>query len=102
MTEVAISSRHNPRFKSAVSLREARHRRASGRLLVDGAREIGRALDAGLEVSEAWVAPDLLRTESEINAVRRSVDLWDNGLVFLVLLLCAGLEWFVRRRNHLT
>jgi TrmH family RNA methyltransferase len=64
VSEVAISSRHNPRFKAAVSLREARHRRTAGRLLVDGAREIGRALDAGLEVPEAWVAPELLRSEA--------------------------------------
>ncbi len=37
-----LSSSHNPRFKAALALREARERRATGRILVDGGREIGR------------------------------------------------------------
>ncbi len=53
----AISSRHNPRFRAALDLRDARRRRAAGRLLIDGVREIGRALDAGLPVMEAWLDP---------------------------------------------
>ncbi len=62
MTEgPAVSSRQNPRFKAALALRESRHRRARGRLLVDGAREIGQALDAGLGIVEAWIAPELVR-----------------------------------------
>ena len=52
-----ISSRHNPRFRAALDLRDARRRRAAGRLLIDGIREIGRALDAGLPVMEAWLDP---------------------------------------------
>ncbi len=59
-----VSSRHNPRFKAALALRDARERRASGQLLVDGSREIGRALDAGLEVREAWIAIDRVRSEA--------------------------------------
>jgi TrmH family RNA methyltransferase len=55
-----IASRHNPRFKAALALREARERRERERLLIDGVREIGRALDAGVRVTEAWVAPDVL------------------------------------------
>jgi TrmH family RNA methyltransferase len=63
MTESGmISSRQNPRFKAALALRDSRDRHAQRRLLVDGAREIGRALDAGLTVSEAWVAPGRLRS----------------------------------------
>ena len=60
----AISSRQNPRFKRALGLREARERREQGRFLVDGAREIGRALDAGLALVEAWLAPDRLSDEA--------------------------------------
>ena len=59
-----ISSRHNPRFKAALALRDAHERRARGQLLVDGSREIGRALDAGLEVREAWIAIDRVRSEA--------------------------------------
>jgi RNA methyltransferase, TrmH family len=51
-----ISSRHNPRFREALALREARTRRERGLLLVDGAREIERALAAGARIEEAWVA----------------------------------------------
>jgi TrmH family RNA methyltransferase len=56
----AISSRHNPRFRDALALRDARDRRRLGRLLVDGAREVRRALEAGVTVREAWVAAERL------------------------------------------
>jgi RNA methyltransferase, TrmH family len=63
MTEShAVSSRQNPRFRSALALRESRERRSRGRLLVDGAREIGRAMDAGVDLLEAWIAPELVRS----------------------------------------
>jgi RNA methyltransferase, TrmH family len=58
----AISSRHNPRFKAVLGLRDPRDRRSHGRLLVDGAREIGRALDSGADLVEAWVAPERVRS----------------------------------------
>jgi TrmH family RNA methyltransferase len=58
-----ITSRQNPRFKVALALREARERRTQKRLLVDGAREIDRALQAGVPVVEAWVATERIRSE---------------------------------------
>jgi TrmH family RNA methyltransferase len=61
--DMVVSSRHNPRFRGALALRDTRERREQGRLLVDGAREIGRALDAGLVPLEAWVAPDRVRSD---------------------------------------
>lgn len=63
-TEPDVSSRQNPRFKAAVALRDARERRAQGRILVDGAREIGRALDAGASVVESWIAPKRIRSDA--------------------------------------
>jgi len=62
MREPDVSSRQNPRFKAALALRDARERRARGHILVDGAREIGRALDAGVPLVEAWVATERVRT----------------------------------------
>jgi TrmH family RNA methyltransferase len=62
--EPDVSSRQNPRFKAALALRDARERRARGRLLVDGAREIGRALAAGVVLVETWLAPDRVRSEA--------------------------------------
>jgi RNA methyltransferase, TrmH family len=63
-SEPDVSSRQNPRFKAALELRDARERRARRRILVDGAREIGRALDAGAVVVEAWVAPERIRSDA--------------------------------------
>ena len=56
MTERQIlSSTANPRVKAAAALRERRERQRTGLTLVDGARELRRALDAGVEVVEAFV-----------------------------------------------
>ena len=63
-SEPDVSSRQNPRFKAALALRDPRERRARRRILVDGAREIGRALDAGVPLVEAWVAPERVRSEA--------------------------------------
>jgi len=62
--ETDVSSRQNPRFKLVLALRDARERRARGHILVDGAREIGRALDARVPATEAWVATERLRSDS--------------------------------------
>lgn len=51
-----VTSAANPRIRAALALRERRGRSESGRLLVDGTRELQRALDAGLVVREAFVA----------------------------------------------
>jgi TrmH family RNA methyltransferase len=59
MFEKIITSIHNPRVKDAVRLRTARHRGKQARILIDGAREIGRALGAGVCVVEAFVCPSL-------------------------------------------
>jgi TrmH family RNA methyltransferase len=64
-----ISSRHNPRFRDALALRESRERRRRGWLLVDGAREIRRALEAGVHLREAWVAPERLDPEGHAAAL---------------------------------
>jgi len=63
-----ITSLTNPRVKAAVRLRDRAEREATGLTIVDGAREIGRALDAGVKVRSAFVARELLRT-AEASAV---------------------------------
>jgi TrmH family RNA methyltransferase len=62
--EPDVSSRQNPRFKAALALRDTRERRTQGRILVDGAREIGRALNEGAVVVEAWIAPGRIRSDA--------------------------------------
>ena len=52
-----LTSTANPRFRAAASLRDRRERARHGRLLVDGVREVARALDAGVALVEVFVAP---------------------------------------------
>jgi len=51
-----LTSAANPRLRAAAALRDRRDRVRTGRLLVDGAREVARALDAGMTLVEAFVA----------------------------------------------
>jgi TrmH family RNA methyltransferase len=62
MTSPSITSLTNPRVKAAVRLRDRAERDATGLTIVDGAREILRALDAGVQVEQAFVAPELLHS----------------------------------------
>lgn len=51
---LAISSTSNPRLKGAVALRERKERERTGHILVEGLREVRRALEAGLVPLEVW------------------------------------------------
>lgn len=67
-----ITSLQNPRVKEAVRLREARARRKTGRFLIEGAREVRRAISAGVEAAEAFVCPDLCVTDERQEAAERA------------------------------
>lgn len=54
----AITSAANPRLRAALELRNRKGRDAVRRLLVDGVRETGRALDLGCAVVEAFVSAE--------------------------------------------
>ncbi|MGH2474081.1 MAG: TrmH family RNA methyltransferase [Candidatus Limnocylindrales bacterium] len=56
----ALASPSNPRIKSAARLRDRRDREATGLTLVDGARELRRALDHAIEIVEVFVCEPLL------------------------------------------
>ena len=57
-----ISSPANPRVRTAAALRDRRHRERTGRILIDGARELLRALDAGAELETLFVTEPLCRS----------------------------------------
>jgi TrmH family RNA methyltransferase len=59
----SITSAQNPRVKDAVRLRERRHRRLTGRIVIDGAREIARAIAAGVKLRELFVCEELCRSD---------------------------------------
>ncbi|MCU0708417.1 MAG: hypothetical protein MUF23_09010 [Pirellula sp.] len=50
-----ITSPNNPRLKRAMSLREAKHRKREGLILIDGPGLIDRALMAGIDCQELYV-----------------------------------------------
>ncbi len=54
-----ITSRQNPRIKDAAQLRTSRARQRQGRFLIDGVREISRAIAAGVRCVEAFVCDEL-------------------------------------------
>lgn len=55
-----LTSVANPRVKAATALRDRGQRDRTGLTLIDGARELRRALDAGVAVVEAFVCEPLL------------------------------------------
>ena len=59
-TPPVLTSFANPRVKAARALRDRRERDRTGLTLIDGAREVRRALDAGVEIVEAFVCDPLL------------------------------------------
>ncbi len=58
-----IASVHNPRVKQAIRLRDHRQRRKEQLILIDGARELARAITAGVALREVFVCPELCRSE---------------------------------------
>jgi TrmH family RNA methyltransferase len=57
--------------KAAVRLRDRRERETTGLTIVDGSRELGRAIDAGIEIDEAFVCEVLVRTPQTRDVVGR-------------------------------
>ncbi|MGA2254093.1 MAG: RNA methyltransferase [Thermoguttaceae bacterium] len=58
-----ITSMHNPHVKQAVRLRNHRQRRREQLILIDGARELARAIAAGVGLREVFVCAALCRSE---------------------------------------
>ena len=58
-----LTSTGNPRVKAVAKLRDRRERDRTGLTIVDGAREVRRALEAGATVDEAFVCTALLQGE---------------------------------------
>jgi len=66
-----LTSTANARVKAAVALRDRRTRDQTGLTLVDGARELRRALDGGVTVEEAFVEDAALAGEDARVALDR-------------------------------
>jgi RNA methyltransferase, TrmH family len=66
-----ISSLQNPRIKNAVRLRQQRDRTRQGLILIDGTREISRALDAQVAWSEIFVCQPLCQSSASRELLSR-------------------------------
>ncbi len=62
---IRVTSVQNPRVKQAVRLRERAHREAEGLLLIEGYREVRRALDNGIRPVVFFSCPELFLGENE-------------------------------------
>jgi len=60
-----ITSLQNPRIKQLVRLRERRARDEAGLFLIEGYREIRRALDKGIRPAEMYFSPEWFLGENE-------------------------------------
>ncbi len=71
MDERPISSLHNPRVRAAAALRDRRARDEAGLTLIDGIRELARALSGGAQIDELFVSEARLGPDS-LDAVGRA------------------------------
>ncbi len=60
-----ITSLQNPRVKDLVRLRERKHRDRSRTFLLEGFRELTRAVNAGVAITEVYFSPGLFLGENE-------------------------------------
>ncbi len=70
----SIISAQNPRVKNLVRLRDARHRKRQERFLIDGFREVERALKTGWPLETLYFCSDFFRDDS-IHSLVEACDL---------------------------
>ncbi|MGD0382065.1 MAG: RNA methyltransferase [Thermoguttaceae bacterium] len=58
-----ITSLQNPRVKDAIRLRNARHRQLKRRIIIDGVRELSRAVRTDIRMIEIFICKPLLVSE---------------------------------------
>lgn len=61
----AVTSPQNPRIKALVRLRRRRERDRTGTFLVEGFRELSRAVEAGVEIRTVYACPELYLGSNE-------------------------------------
>jgi TrmH family RNA methyltransferase len=66
---MVITSLQNPRVKDVARLRDRRQRREQRRILIDGVRELARAVAAGIRLREVFVCEPLCRSEESLRLV---------------------------------
>lgn len=72
--ENIIESAANPRIKAAVKLRKAKVRRETGQTLVEGIREIQRAMESGWNFLEIYYCPELYLDEDHAGLIQMIIN----------------------------
>ena len=67
-----ITSKTNPKIKNIIKLEKASERREQNRILIEGRREIERAVACGFEVDTMFVCPEIAREGAGVTA--RSIE----------------------------
>jgi RNA methyltransferase, TrmH family len=70
--ELIISSTDNPKVKDALDLREKRKRDASHLFLIEGYREILRALHGKVSIEKLFICPELFLGENEASLIEKA------------------------------
>ncbi|MFN0019423.1 MAG: TrmH family RNA methyltransferase [Pirellulaceae bacterium] len=83
MPHFTITSLQNPRVKEAVKLRDRKGREQQGQILIEGIREISRALDAGIEITEAFVCEPLCLAQPAAELLTRVQQRKQTSLLFV-------------------
>lgn len=69
-----IDSPYNDRIKAAAKLRSRRDRKKTGLILIDGVREVRRAVDVGVEIVEVFIHADRKSNAELVSLVSSLVD----------------------------
>ena len=67
-----ITSLQNGKVKEAVALRDRREREKTGFFLIEGYRELKRALDAGRKIETLFICPELFLGENERELIEKA------------------------------
>lgn len=71
MPDEVIQSRQNPRIQAVARLRDRSERELRGLFLVEGLRELGRALARKVQVEEVYFCPEMFRSSEAVELVSR-------------------------------
>ena len=66
-----LTSAQNPRVKSLVHLRDKKERDTTGLFLIEGYRELKRAVSSGVRFESLFIAPDLFLGSNEESLIRQ-------------------------------
>jgi hypothetical protein len=72
-------------------------------LQMETARQLGQRTQ-GMTITSVKHLPEMyeaIRARQSVRVERMQIELWDNSIVYLLLMMFSGTEWFFRRRRRL-